>query len=209
MKICLADNDVIHKLAAFDLFEEALAALGLGRQDVYVLPTAKHKFGVTKDLAKAEKKYGAEVFAKIRDFLASVREIQVPIPPEEQKLFDDVVEIDAGEAVLFSATIHFQDFLLATGDKRSLRALTASVACQPIARRLQGHVICFEQIILRLIDRFGFECIRNKVVPARACDTVMRAVFGSGLSATEANVREGLDSYLGELRALSIDLLIR
>ncbi len=74
MLICLADNDIIHKLAACDLLDDALTALDLDRQDVYVLPTAKHKFGVTKDPTKAEKKYGAEIFARIRDFLASVRE---------------------------------------------------------------------------------------------------------------------------------------
>ena len=38
--ICLADNDIIHKLAACDMLDDVLAALSLRRTDVYVLPTA-------------------------------------------------------------------------------------------------------------------------------------------------------------------------
>ena len=82
--ICLADNDIIHKLAACDLLDDVLVALSLRRTDVYVLPTAKYKFRVTpRGSVQGERRYGAEVFARIRDFLASVREINVPGLSEE------------------------------------------------------------------------------------------------------------------------------
>ena len=116
--------------------------------------------------------------------------------------------IHAGEAVLFSATIRFDYFILATGDKNSLRALASSPACQPIALRLCGHVICLEQIVTRVIQHFGFTHAKDKIVPARSCDTALRAAFGSGDAATESNVLAALDEYINELRSLAIDLLV-
>jgi hypothetical protein len=95
------------------------------------------------------------------------------------------------------------------GDKRSLRALAETRTCRPIALRLSGRVICLEQIVRRVIGHFGFAHAREKVVPARACDTALRAVFGSGFDAAEENVLIGLDSYINELETLPVGLLIR
>ena len=206
--ICLSDNDIIHKLAACDLLDDALAALSLARTDVYVLPTAKYKFGIAqRNVARAERQYGAEVFARIRDFLASVREINVPGLPQELQLLASVDGVDPGEAVLFAATSQFNQYFLATGDKSSLRALASTPVCRSIAQRLCGHVICFEQIIKRVIQHCGFSYVRGKVIPARAFDTALRVAFWSGHDAIEANVLAVLDSYINELRSLSIDLL--
>jgi hypothetical protein len=206
--ICLADNDIIHKLAACDLLDDAFAALSLARTDVYVLPTAKYRFRITqRHVAQGERRYGVEVFAHIRDFLASVREINVPGLPEELQLLAGVDGIDPGEAVLFAATAQFDQYLLATGDKNSLRALASTPTCRPIAQRMCGHVICLEQIVKRVIQHCGFAYVRDKVIPARDCDTALRVAFGSGSDATEVHVLSTLDSYINELRSLSIDLL--
>jgi hypothetical protein len=206
--ICLTDNDIIHKLAACDLLDEVLASLNLARTDVYVLPTAKYKFRITpRSAAQGEHRYGAEIFIRIRDFLASVREINVPGLSEEIQLLAGVDGVDPGEAVLFAATAQFDQYLLTTGDKNSLRALVSTPDCHLIAQRLCGHVICFEQIVKRVIQHCGFSYVQDKVIPARACDTALRVAFGSGFDATEADVLAILDSYITELRSLSIDLL--
>ena len=73
---------------------------------------------------------------------------------------------------------------------------------------MAGRVICFEQTLLRIIDRIGFDLVRTRVVPARNCDTALRAVFGSGLEATEATVRAGLASYIADLQGQTGDLLV-
>lgn len=83
-----------------------------------------------------------------------------------------------------------------------------SPICFPVAQRIRGHVLCLEQIIKRLIQHFGFPYVRDKVVPARACDTALSAAFGSGQEAIEPNVLAALDSYINELRSLPIDLLV-
>ncbi len=207
--ICLSDNDLIRKLAACDLLEEALAALEATRDEVFVLPTARYV--LLKPIKKPEQakvRMGEAVFERLKAFLESVQTLSAPPPAAEQQLLDDAVGIDAGEAVLFSSTAHFAEFLVATSDKTSLRALASTPACQPVFQRLQGHVITFEQILVRVIDRIGFESLLAKVVPALHCDTVLRAVFGSGLEATEANVRSGLIGYIEHLRRETNGLLI-
>jgi hypothetical protein len=206
--ICLVDSDIIYKLAMCNLLDDTLTALDSARTDVYVLPTAKYKFGVARRRpGTGEQRYGNEVFARIRDFLASVREIDVAGPSEELQLLASIDGIDAGEAILFSATVEFDQYFLATGDKTSLRALALTPVCLSIAQRICGHVICLEQIVKRVIQHFGFSYVKDRVVPARACDTALSAVFGSGWDATEPNVLAALDSYINELRSLPIDLL--
>jgi hypothetical protein len=116
--------------------------------------------------------------------------------------------VDAGEAVLFSATIRFDHYLLATGDKNSLCAVASTPACWSIALRLCGHVICLEQIVTRVVQHFGFGYVKDKIVPVRSCDTALRAAFGSGDAAAESNVLATLDGYINELRFLPIDLLV-
>ena len=206
--ICLVDIDIIYKLVMCNLLDDALTALDSARADTYVLPTAKYKFGVaSRRPSRGERRYGAEVFARIRDFLASVREIDVAGPSEELQLLASIDGIDAGEAILFSATAEFDQYFLATGDKTSLRALALTPICLPIAQRIRGHVICLELIVKRLIQHFGFPYVKDRVVPARTCDIALSVAFGSGWDTTEPNVLAALDSYINELRSLPIDLL--
>lgn len=206
--ICFFDNDIIYKLASCDLLDDSLATFDLAQADIYVLPTAKYKFGIAKKRSvKGVRTFGTEVFGRIRNFISSVNEIDIPAGPRELELLAEIDGIDAGEAVLFSVTAQFDQYLLATGDKTSLRALSEALVCRPIAIRLQGHVVCFEQFIERVIKHCGFPYVKKKVLPARGCDTALRAAFGSGRDATEANVHAALEGYVNELRSLPIDLL--
>jgi hypothetical protein len=206
--ICLADNDIIKKLAICDLLEECLAVLDCGHSEMFVLPAARFVLGVAKDPDKARARLGAAAFDRLADFLGKVPVIQQPPDPQEQRLFDDIVGIDAGEAILFSATAAFSDFILATGDKRSLKALSTMEGAEAITGRLTGRVMCFEQIMVRIMNRYGFELLRNHAVPAVDCDIALSAVFGSGLSAVEANVRHGFTSYIEHLRRECGELLV-
>lgn len=208
--ILFCDNDIVHKLAACNLLDDALSALGVSASDVYVLPTARYKFGVTKDRAKSERKYGKEVFRRIRDFLERVNEID-NLCMDELRLLDDVVDIDHGEATLISATNVHSEYLLATGDKRCLHSLASNESCSPIADRLRGRAVCLEQVLRKIIEQFGFEHVKKRVVPAvcgePSCDTALRAAFGSGLDAVESNVVRTLDAYVQELQEMTAGML--
>lgn len=73
--IYLCDNDVIEKLAVFDLIDDALAALGARRSDAYVVPTLKYRIG-GKARARAENRLGKSAIDRILDFLDDATEIQ-------------------------------------------------------------------------------------------------------------------------------------
>jgi hypothetical protein len=72
---------------------------------------------------------------------------------------------------------------------------------------LAGRVICFEQMVLLLIRRLGFERVKAQVVPMRECDTALRVCFGSGERATEENVVMALSGYIEDLRGQAPGLL--
>jgi hypothetical protein len=198
---CLSDNDILMKLAACDLLDDALASLGLTRADVYVLPTARGQLG------RLRRRHGDAVAERLGNILGSVRIIDWPIPPAEQLLFEDAHGIDFGEAALFTATAGLKEFLLATSDKVSLRALVADPKYSAIVQRLAGRVICLEQVVQRRVRHFGFDHVKNKVVPATGYDTALRAIFGSGLLAVQEGVEEGLVSYINDLRSTTGSLL--
>jgi hypothetical protein len=203
--IYLSDNDIIEKLAVCDLLDDALTSFGASPTDVFVIPTLKYRFrGPAK--AKAEKRLGGDAVARILEFLGSVQDIR-DYSPSDQQLLDDIVDIDPGETILLSATGFHSDYLLLTGDKRCLRKIAACPDCRVIALRIQGKVVCFEQILLRLIAQFGFERVLGKVVGVLYCDTALRSAFGSGMQSTQSNAVGCLETYIEELRRLPIDLL--
>lgn len=209
--IYLSDNDIVEKLAICDLLDEALGAFGATREDVLVIPTLKHRIGIGTPRPKTVDRLGQIVAARLVKFLSTIREIDDYSAEDHAMLesLDDSVEIDAGEIVLLAATARFTDYLLLTGDKRCLRAVATSPECAEIAARIQGRVVCFEQVICRVIRHTGFERVRAKVVPVLAtCDTALRASFGSGGLAIEGEAMACLRSYIAEIRGFPIDLLI-
>jgi hypothetical protein len=114
-------------------------------------------------------------------------------------------EIHVGEQQLILATRSTPDFLLMTGDKVCMRALPQLKA--EIYGRLAGRVICFEQVVLLLIQRLGFEWVREQVLPMVGCDVALRACFGSGERATEKNLVLALEGYIRDLWRLAPGLL--
>ncbi|MGO8671963.1 MAG: hypothetical protein ACLQVD_11430, partial [Capsulimonadaceae bacterium] len=105
-------------------------------------------------------------------------------------------------------TKSLNEYLVATGDKRSQRALATAPGCESICDRMAGNVICLEQTIVRLIDAIGFETVLERIVPVRECDTAIKAAFGSGLRAENNNVLLSLSARIKELRAETGSLLI-
>ncbi|MGQ0507476.1 MAG: hypothetical protein ACT4TC_19395 [Myxococcaceae bacterium] len=202
---CYWDNDIVHKLAALDLVSEACTTIGVALADVLVLPTAQYKFLLKKPELGA-RKYGEAVHRRIVAALAVARVTPNAPDAADEKMLADVPGIDAGEAVLFSIVAK-SNIRLVTGDKKAIEALATAPQCTGHVRMLSGRVLCFEQLVLLLIDKFGFEVIQAKVIPAVSCDTSLRAAFGSGINATEANVRAALNSYLLNLRGKAGGLL--
>lgn len=195
------DNDIVSKLASCDLLDEAITSLESQNPFVRILSTFKHRFGITNEKRRAviEQQIGKPAFERIVAFQEAVREVE-PAREDLLLLLDDLAGIDTGEAQLFAAASEVPNALVVTGDKRSLRCLAKAEVCKPIVRSLTGRVVCFEQVIKRVIAVTTFDRARRKIIPGVACDTALQVAFGMGLDAQESNVIGSLDRYIEDLR---------
>lgn len=202
------DNDAISKLASCNLISDAESLLGASHDSMFILNTLKHRFGLTsaKRRARIERELGVQTLERVAEFQARSKEIP-PARDELVLLFEDVTAIDAGEAQMFASASDQADVLVATGDKRSIKALHGTAVCAPIAESLSGRLLCLEQIILRAIAKFGFDYVKQRVVSGVDCDSALRAAFGMGLDAVEQQVKRVLGVYVSELREATGDLL--
>lgn len=195
---CFVDNDIIHKLSAFDMLSEAWGVLDKKEHDVRILPTARYKFYVAKNQPKGIKKYGEVVFDRIKNFVLNAAEIDRTNSEDEDAL-QNILGIDPGEVVLFSAAARDPSSILVTGDKVAIRALVNAERCSSLVDRLRGRVVSLEHLMLRLIRAHGFAYVQEHVVPSMQCDNATRAAFGSGMLAKEDDVVTALSAYVADL----------
>ncbi len=189
---CFVDNDVILKLVACDLFEEAIAAFEIGRSNIHVLETARFTFRGNK----VKKNYSEEVIEKaittIKNFDTVEAEIDNPLFSLKIPNMDDELKLIVAESAEPA-------FYFATGDKRCLRALTEVSELTTMKEKLSGRVVCFEQIIIKIIQVYGFKFVKKKVLLAKECDKALRVAFGSGEKAEERHTLETLHVYTAEI----------
>jgi hypothetical protein len=121
--------------------------------------------------------------------------------------FQDIAGIDAGEAVMLARLIEDPHSLFLTGDKRALRAI--AVMGHKVRAPIAERVVPIECIIKCVLDRFGIDELRARVCTWKDIDKAVAIVMGSHCDQSEASVREGLASYLGELYRLCQPSLIR
>ena len=203
--IWLCDNDVIQKLATCDLIEHALE-LECPPPACFILPTAKLKYHVAKPDA-GRRKYGEETFRRISDFLLRC-EVISEAPPLDLLSRLQVGSIDAGEAILYAVgSLRNDASIVVTGDKNSIRKLSCTPSCSDVACRLRRRILCFEHLVLRMIDFHGFDEIKRRCVCGMESDKVLQVAFGSGDLATEKSALEGLTYYYNELKQSAGELL--
>lgn len=200
--VCFVDNDVILKLVACNLFWEAVGVLGLTPDDLRVRASTKYYF------RKKPKIYPQAVREQAIAVVEQCQLIDDPPINEELQILQQIEGIDPGEGVLIVATQPEPSFYLMTGDKRCLEALATAPQLVEVRQRLEGRVVCLEQLILRLIETQEFSKILTLVLPAREYDKALRSVFGSGERATRDKVLLGLTGYIQDLRSKTEGLLV-
>lgn len=205
MKVFL-DVDALHKLGAYNSLDAALAVLGVVADDVWILSTARFKLRLKSD-TDAIKRHGAETATRLRAFIAAVHEITEGPTEEEKKQLEQVPGLDAGELILIAAAARSAASICLTGDKKALRALSQDARCAPFAQRLEGRVVCFEQVLARLMAKHGFEWLHTRVSATPATDRGITGIVAPGMGASEANAKEGLASGINALRGESGALL--
>ncbi|MBX3269799.1 MAG: hypothetical protein KF729_06040 [Sandaracinaceae bacterium] len=200
----LVDNDLLHKLLAFDLLRETLDRLGASESDIRILDTARFKFCLG-NAEKGRKRYG-DVFDKLAETIPRLN-VAGAGQPETRDRLTGHVDLDAGEVILLAEAIEDPESFFLTGDKRCIRALNSKPDLAEVCDTLKRRIWCLEALVGHLIDHCGFETVRARIVPNRQRDRTMQSVFGSGDRATLSAVHEALTHYVDDLRKESGSLL--
>jgi hypothetical protein len=203
---CL-DNDIILKLATCGLFEKTLNTFGVEINQVKILETFQYKF---KRQAQQKRKRNPVKY-NLEDALSVVETCdKISINNINQEDFiqlQKIEGIDIGEAILLSYVRYLNNLsYLLTGDKRCLKKINVPETNQ-ITGYLEGKIWCLEQLILKDIEIYGFNCIQEKVYPFRDCDTNLKLIFGYSRESAEQEVREALATEIRELRKETGNLL--
>jgi hypothetical protein len=203
-KVYFLDNDVILKLTTYRMLDEALDCLKIDRSDIRVLESARFVF----DSQKLRKKHSEETLLFATEFVKKCPKIATQ-DSEEYRLLEKQIknDIDPGEATLIAATFQESASLLATGDKRCLKALANTECLDFIHKGLQGRVICLEQIICKSIETQGFDWVLERVLPNLDCDKALKSAFGSGSNSQSGTVLETLNVYIQDLQKTSSGIL--
>lgn len=196
----LIDNDVLIKLAHWELLDLLPSSMGRDWGEVATLESLKFR------ARRADKKLfrSPEIAADLLERLE--RTVDLPAADlADISQMQGIVGLDAGEIALLGACLSNPDTILVTGDKRALNALTNS--CPPtLTERLCGRVICLEQLMVLMAEKAGPSPVIEGVMRCREIDSALRAIVGPS-GCTHAGFKEGMDSYIGELRGATGALL--
>ncbi|MEM1168965.1 MAG: hypothetical protein AAGJ08_07805 [Cyanobacteria bacterium P01_H01_bin.35] len=215
---CL-DDDIIQKLATCNLFYDTLNSLDIEAKQVKILETFKDRWEnkirrkrsnqelSQKDINKALKVASNLSIVSANKFNSSMNNLYFKLSDYTKKSNDKKKSIDWGEALLISyVSILNQkgnNHYFLTGDKRCLKALNNS-GLSDVIESLQEKVWCLEQLILKNIEKIGFENVKNKFVPVNYCDKALKKVFSQE---TEQESRCTLIKYIENLRKDTGNLL--
>lgn len=137
-----------------------------------------------------------------------INDLSLPYDGDIQARLHSINGIDPGEALLFASAQNFDDFIVQTGDKRCLMALAKAPSLpDEFHRSFAGKIECFEQLLLSILRRFGFEKVKSHLSHNGECDRVIDTLFASGSGTQEETVSTGLESYIRHLRGQTADLL--
>lgn len=197
--LIFADNDILLKLAEYDLLREACTALHAEPDRIRFQPSTKPSLVKTKEkLAKGKAiKYSQEGIDRAIAFVESAEQVTSAADLDWVEGFDG---IDIGEAQLASWTCEAgNDSVLLTGDKRFMKAVARSHAAKALFDGLRGRVICLEEIICAIMLADGVDHVRKAVKAAPECDIAISLLFGSRFDLPDEQVWDGIESLLHDI----------
>ena len=209
-KICFVDNDILLKLVASNLFDEAISSLDINFSDVRILFTASKVFSKNSKIKSQYSDIARNKAVKIAKKCATISIIS--ISQDNLSAFEFLQKsnnIDPGESLLVTATLSESSFFLKTGDKKFLKAMKNNSDLHKFYQQIKGKVICLEQIIDLLIRMEGFEKVLNKILPVLECDQSLKACFGSGKKSEQQIVLENLDYRIQNLQKETGEILAK
>lgn len=194
----LIDNDALLKLARYGLLDEAITLLGCTPSEARVLATAKYSLLPAKNRLRFCEDEDSAI--GLEKFLENASRLDArSADPELVDALNAVQNIDTGESLLFAVGATNHETLVITGDKRSLVALHSEDSVAHVCNALVGRVVSMEVLFLGLIEcKFDHiqKCVRSKP----DVDKALNIAFGMTVPADIDLVREGLASYIRDLR---------
>lgn len=190
----LADNDVLLSAAHWGLLDQVPTMVGATWSQVAVLPSLPPR---TK---KADPKLFKDpaVAAGLVPYLAQC----APMPDPDVSLIARLQgrqDMDVGEQVLFAAAGSASEAFVLTGDKRAIRAL-AAMHGDSLILDLSGRVLCLEQLLWHALSSLGADALTERFRRFPERDKAIMAVIGRSGAKSDAQIREGLSSYLEHLK---------
>lgn len=198
------DNDVLHKLACYDLLAEVRDVLCESGQPG-VLGAARYVVGGL--LKREDPDTGVHKATGFKDFLDSAEELEptddeLALAVELEELAQrSGVEVDSGESQLLAIATTRGFRMVATGDKRAIAGVEALRAKVTWLERLEHRIACLEQLMATLVSSLGASDCHGRVCAAKGVDKAISACFGcNGARVDEESIRQGLSSYVEDLR---------
>ena len=196
----LLDNDVALKLSCYAMVAAALAVvkraevrpgmLGVAR---FVLRGRIERGSGIADPARAMRELhlllaNVDLLEPTDGELALAADLEAEAQRQE-------LELDGGESQLLAILAERSLQLLLTGDKRAIIAMSV------VAPRFAAdRVGCLEQLIAAILPLAGVAAVQAAVCREPTVDKAITACFGcTRLAVTEADVMEGLASYIDHL----------
>ena len=201
----LIDSDVFLVLAGAGVLDQAIELLGCDRDCAFRRAPLPQMIGRSASLQAC---YSADVRRRAQVACTQIAGIgDRPRDDILQRLLT-VTDIDDGEALLYGLLAECPLYLLASGDKRAMLALSGEPSVADIREAVAGRVICLESILRRMVLRDGV----NKVAPHFRCvrdsHQSLRVILSDANSSDQAQCLKALDSYLRDLtRAVGQDFL--
>jgi hypothetical protein len=201
----LIDNDALLKLARYGLLDEALAIFDCTAAGAIVLASAKYKLLPAKNRLRFCK--DEESAARLEAFLRTSNQLDAGLADSDLlDVLNAVPKIDAGEALLFAVGATNSNTLVITGDKRSLEALCSHDSVADVSKSLAGRVVSVE-VLFSMLAESQFTFIQERVRAKPDVDQTLNNSFGVTVPADFESVKEGLNSYINDLRSKTGTLL--
>ena len=210
----VVDNDILFKGACHGFLSDIAAALKVNDSDCGVLGSAR--FVLKSKIKRARLRQNAEVATQgLEAFLANapvlepVREEQAIAARLEALALRLGLSLDAGETQLCAIVIVRAISLLVTGDKRAVASMERLVEEDDAFQDLSRRVMCLEQLILLLLVRKTLQSLRTAICSEPGVDktlTICFACYSSEVS--ESAVKDGLKSYIDDLRSRANEVLV-
>jgi len=197
------DNDLLIKGAWYLLLPEMVAAIPANAADCIVLGAAK--FVCIASLEKRGLAARAEV---LNAFIGGLAQIE---PSAEELAVAAEIELlaqqrglslDVGESQLLAIGESRAISVLATGDKRAIRAIEGVMLSRGQDEFWRNKVICLEQIIRSMLLQVSPDVVRDRVCQANLADRAISICFSCSSGGGDVSSWiSGLESYIEDLRS--------